>query len=364
MSYYASQTYYSYYSQLGAMYEKELALNRHEVMWLNKFMPPVHAFMQVPAAREATVRLFVAVLNQLDERARAAGSTLLRQVKELEVATEDYDYVYVRSTYQHIDRNQAGRKVGAAVFLTILQHCENAVRERFGFKTFEAGVYFSAPNDPNQEFDRYFGNALPSLITPLAQALPAPDLALEQALNLADPKRWQLRFEELRRHLPAAPARFAEEVHALGQQNEHNPHVVSLYQQGAWQLGAAGQPAALGLYLHYLYHGRQHRYPFKPKPLLKRMQKLLFPRPEHLARFQALSAELLNARDQRAALAAALAALPTLYHPERRKIELSPAAVQAARQQHAGTVELLNEYLEEPEATPTAPAPPRPAPRR
>ena len=350
-----------HYALLGDLYEQKLALNRHEVLWLNKFDPPQHGFMQVEVAREACVRLFVAVLNQLEARAKAAGSTLPKQVRALEDATEQYDYVYVRDTYQHINRNMAGHKVGAAIFLTIFQHCENVVRRHFDFRELDADRYFSELNDPDQEFNRYFGDALPALLAPLAAALPAPTAALEQALNLADPKRWQPRFEQLLALLPAQPAPFEAAVHALSEQNRRTPNQSTIYQRAAWELGAAGGEATIRLYLHYLHHGRQ-RYPFKIKPLPKRVQKALLPRPEHLTRFEALTQALLDARD----LPAALAAVPAIWHVERRKIELNPAAVQAARQQHAGTVELLNEYLQDapepPVGTPASVPPPTAAP--
>ncbi|GAA4000037.1 hypothetical protein GCM10022408_08820 [Hymenobacter fastidiosus] len=308
-------------------------------------------------ARQTTVRLYVAVLHELELGCKKAGSTLLKRVKQLEEETEHYDHHYYN--YRYMSRDSAGPKVGAAVFLTLFQRCENAVRERYGFRLLDADLYFSEKSDPDQRFNHYFGDVLPALLAPLAQALPAPDPALEQALNLADPKRWLPRFQQLLAYLPAQPAQFVEEVYALGQQNERNPNVATIYQQAAWELGAAGQQATLRLYLHYLYHGAR-RHPFKPKPLLKRLQKALFPLPEHFPRFESLTYELINTRD----LPAALAAVPTIYFKERRKIERSPAAVHAARQQHAGTVELLNEYLQdEPAPVPTPPvAASRPAP--
>ena len=61
--------------------------------------------------------------------------------------------------------------------------------------------------------------------------------------------------------------------------------------------------------------------------------------------------------------------MPAIYHQARRKIELDPAAVQAARRQHAGTVELLNEYLRDdaptpPQVPPTPDKPAKPATRQ
>ncbi len=342
---YYSRPHYHAYSLLGDWYETSLGLQRKEVTWLNKFDAPTHAFMQIEVAREATVRLFVAVMNELESWCKRAGSTLLKRVKELHEAPQPYTYNYYDRGY--LSRYNAGHKVGAAVFLTIFQRCENAVRERFGFKLLDADVYFTERSDPDRLFKQYFGDVAQSHLPGLARALPPPDATLEQALNQADPARWKPHFEGLLALLPANPTGFAAGAFALGLQNERNPKAADLYLEAARQLGRLDREATVRLYLHYLYHGAK-RYPFKPKPFLKRLQKALFPLPEHLPRFEALTQELLLKRD----LPTALAAVPAIWFKERRKIALDPAGVQAARARHAGTVELLNEYLQDDEPSP------------
>ncbi len=352
---YYSRAHYHAYSLLGDWYGTSLGLQPKEVTWLNKFDAPTHAFMQIEVAREATVRLFVAVMNELETWCKRAGSTLLKRVRELHEAPQPYSYNYYDRGY--LSRHHAGHKVGAAVFLTIFQRCENAVRERFGFKLMDADVYFTERSDPDRLFNQYFGDVAQACLPALARTLPAPDDDLEQALNLADPARWKSRFELLLARLPANPASFTAGTFALGLQNERNPKAADLYLEAARQLGGLDREATVRLYLHYLYHGAR-RYPFKPKPFLKRLQKALFPLPEHLPRFEALSQELLRGRD----LPTALAAVPDIWFRERKKIALDPAAVHAARAQHAGTVELLNEYLrDEPAAAPAPTAPAKPA---
>ena len=362
MPYYTShRNYYPSYTLLGTSYETQLGLQRKEVIWLNKFTPPTHAFMQIEEAREATVRFYVSVMNELEQRCKKAGSTLPKRVKELDESTQTYSYHYYDRAY--LSRYTAGNKVGAAVYLTLFHRCENAVREQFAFKLFNADVYFSKRDDPDQLFNQYFGDVVQALLLPLARALPPPDESLEQALNHADPDRWKPVFAQLLARLPADPTGFAAGVYDLGLANDRNPNVSIIYLEAVRQLGALDREATVDLYLHYLYYGLR-RYPFRPKPLLKRMLKALFPRPEHLARFEALSEELLRERD----LGAAIDGVPGIYLQERKKIELDMGAVQAVRQQHAGTVELLNEYLREAPATaapaktpaepPTKPPPP------
>ena len=342
----------------GDLYRGRLALEPREVTWLNKFDPPSHAFIKVETAREATVRLFVAVVNDLEHRCKKTGTTLAKQVRELETRTEDYANNH--RPYRYVNRYMAGHKVGAAISLTIFQHCENAVRERYGYKLFDADVYYSEINDPERLFNQYIGDAVRVQLPDLARTLPPPDAALEQTLNKADPTRWQAPFELLLARLPANPAAFVAGVETLGEANALNAAQANIYQEASRQLGALDREATVRFYLHYLYYGAR-RYPFRPKPFLKRTQKALFTLPEHLARFEALSEELLRKRD----LLAVLAAVPNIWFQERRKIELDYGAVQAARARHAGTVALLNEYLQDaPEPASTtkpAPTPPNPA---
>ena len=360
---YSEADYFNSYqdnrSRLGDFYQAQWGnLQAKEVNWLNKFQAPASYFLQLAVARDAVVRLYLAVLPELERRSKAAGSTLPQDARDLEALDKAYADLFRWRGY-HVSLRLAGPKAGAAVYFSIFECCENAVRVHFDMEAIPA-TFFASFAGADESFDTFFGDYLSELLPPLAAALPPPDEATELAINQFEHTRWEPRYEALRAMLPADPAGFASAVFALGQLNERNPVIAPLYLEAARLLAGLGQvpEQVVRLYLHYLSYGGQHRYPFKPKPLPKRMQKLLFPRPEQLARFEALTAELLTARDQRAALTAALAAVPTIYQPERRKIELSPAAVRAARQQHAGTVELLNEYLrEEPEPLLAAAAP-------
>ncbi|RZK17422.1 MAG: hypothetical protein EOO56_17995 [Hymenobacter sp.] len=212
----------------------------------------------------------------------------------------------------------------------------------------------------DESFDTYFGDYLRELLPPLAATISPPDENTEIALNQFETTRWEARYEALRALLPTDPAAFTNGVHALGRQNERNPAIAPLYLEAARQLGELGHhpEQVVRLYFYYLYYGGKYRHSFKPKPLLKRLEKKLFKLPEQLARYEALRQELLRSRD----LAPASEAVPTIWERERKKIELNPAAVRAARQQHAGTVELLNEYLRDDEPAPRAAPAPRPKP--
>ncbi|TDN40472.1 hypothetical protein E4631_10905 [Hymenobacter sp. UV11] len=360
MSGYFTADYFKSYqynrSRLGDFYEEQWGgLQPKEVSWLNKFQAPYTHFLQLAVARDAVVRLYLAVLPELERQSKVAGSTLPKDAKALESLDKEYAYHH-RWGGRYASRSLAGHRAGATVYYTIFERCQNAVRERFDMAEVPDS-YFTVLADADESFDTYFGDYLRELLPPLVAAIPPPDEATELALNQFETTRWEPRYEALQALLPTDPAGFASGVLALGRLNERNPAIAPLYLEAHRLLAELGHDpeAVVRLYFNYLYYGIKYRHSFKPKPLLKRLQKKLFPLPEQLARFEILSRELLRSRD----LASASEGVPNIWQRERRKIELKPAAVRAARQQHAGTVELLNEYLQDaPERL--APAPKTP----
>ena len=353
--------YYHSSSPLGDAYGQRLNLLPREVAWLNKFTPPNDPFLRIEVAREATVRLYLVVMNELEQQCKEMGSTLAKDAKQLEEATEHRSYPpYWKTSY--VSRSLAGPKVAAPVYLTIFQRCENAVRARYDTAPINDNYFFSGSVGTDYSFELYFGDIIRELLPALALTVPLPDEELEQTINHYHTSRWEPRYEKLLALLPANSTGFVAGVYALGRQNERNSMISQLYLEAARQVADLVREPTVELYFHYLYYGRR-RYPFKPKPLYKRHKKKLFPLPEHLERFEQTTLDLLNTRGG-GSLAAALDKVPAIYYKERRKIELDMGTVQAVRQQHAGTVELLNEYLgEQPESGPgpVTARPPTPA---
>ena len=342
-------------SRLGDFYQEQWgSLQAKEISWLNKFQAPFSSFLQLAVARDATVRLYLAALPALESQCKAAGSTLPKDVKTLENLAKERDY-YHSWNRRRISRSLAGHKAGATVYYTIFERCENAVRAHFDVEELPDS-YFTDLAEADESFETYFGDHLRALLPPLAATLPPPDEATEVAINQFETARWELRYELLRNHLPTDPAAFAEGVYALGRQNERNPVIAPLYLEASRLLAELGHDPeqVVRLYFYYLYYGGKYRHSFKPKPLLKRLYKKLFPLPEQSPRFEALRQELLHTRD----LAAASEAVPTIWQRKRKKIQLDPAAVHLARHLHSGTVDLLNEVLQDEPAALRLPTPP------
>ena len=351
--------YYRYYppTPLGTVYEHGLKLQKKEVSWLNKFTPPGNSLMQLEAARGEAVRLYLLVMNELENRCKAAGTTFQQQAKELTEKSEQHGYFnYNHRSY--VSSAAAGNKVAAIVYFTIFQCCEDVVRQRYAMPMSPEKRYFTAVLDTAHSFERYFGEAVRALLAPLALTVPLPDDETEQALNVLDNGRYKPHFEELLARLPADTVGFAAGVYELCYLNDRNPVMPQIYLAAARQLGELVRVPTLHLYLHYLHYGGR-KWNFKPRPFIKRLQKKLFPQPEHQARFEAICQSLLYSGD----LDQASTAVANVYVQERRKIALDMGAVQAVRAQHAGTVELLNEYLQDAPAPPTPAKPAKKAPK-
>ena len=341
--------------KLGKLYGEKLSLTQQQISWLNKFWCHDNAFLAIEAGREATARLYVAVLKEMERSFKAAGSSLAQEVKALheqaqQARRQAYSWYSGESTF-----SGAGDQAGADIYLTLFKLCENAVRELYEHKRKISAQYSAQLPVLEAAFEQRFGTAAQAILPGLLPTLPAPDDEAELALNAQNPTRWKARFDQLAaQQLPADAAGFAAGVYALGRHNARNPAIEHLFFEASKLMARHDPEEALRLYLHYLHHDLRSAI-INNKALTKTIQKSLFPQPEHLQRFEEIARQLTQNRD----LTAALTQVPTVYARQRRKIQLDMAAVQAVRHQHSDTVELLNGYLQdEPEPPLTARAAP------
>ena len=346
----STYTYYDYEPpSLGKMYRAKLGLTPRQVSWINRFPLPTNSFLDtVEAGREAAVRLYLALLPQLEQQLKAEGSTLAQTVKTLDGRAKSLRYYASTSSWYA----PPPPKTGADTYLAIFRLCENAVRERFGHKRKMSSLFGGALAELAPAFQELLGRRVRALLPPLLAGVPAPDQATELLLNEQNPGRWKAELEALAKKLTTKPEVFIKALAKLVARNARNPALGALYQEATRQLAAPHREEALRYHLRYL-HALQARFG-EAKPLPRTLHKQLFDQPAQAERFQGLVNELALYKK----LDDTLAKVPTVYVAPRKKIELDTHAIRAARDQHAGTVELLNEYLEDaPAPPPTAPTP-------
>ncbi|MGI4871576.1 MAG: tellurite resistance TerB C-terminal domain-containing protein [Janthinobacterium lividum] len=321
---------------LGSMYQKKLSLTPRQISWLNRFPLPANSFLEIEAGREATVRLYLAVLPALEQQFKAEGTTLPQEVKSLDSHAKSLRYYANNSWYY------TPPKAGADTYLAIFRQCENAVRELFGHKRKMSSLFGGTLAELERDFQRLLGRRVLALLPTLLPQLPPLDTETELVLNGLNSSRWKAELARLAaRQPPPTPA----DLEALLARNARSSQLSELYREAAKVLALQHREAALGYYLRHI-RSVQALYR-QPKPLAKATRQQLFPLPEQARQFQVIVDQMALHKH----LPSALAKLAGFYEVKRKKIELDRASVDAARHQHAGTVELLNEYLrDEPEA--------------
>ena len=347
---------YDYYYRepptLGATYGEKLGLTPRQVTWLDKFyLPNNNTFLAIEPALQATLLLYLAVLPALDQQLKRTGTTLAKAAKALE---DEAKHIAYQEGYWYQNHSRGG-KAGTDIYLAIFRLCENALRLHYDYTRKGTKLFPRQIARLEADFQQQLGQRIAALLPMLLPHVPTLGPEAELTFNEQAPHRWKPYFERLTKLLPAKVPAFIKAVEQLLKANARNPTRENICFEAAKLLAPSDREAALRMYLRYLHDGTNWVHS-NPKTLPKGLDKVLFRQTEHAQRFTMI-VNLLKLNDDRKT---ALEKVSTVYAVERKKIELDMGAVQAARQQHAGTVELLNAYLQDepapatPSATPPA----------
>lgn len=348
---------YGYYMpRLGTKHSKKLGLTEQQVEWLDKFWPPQNVFIAIQGCCLATMRLYLQALPALETALQSVGTSLAQVVDQAQqealrgrrAAPNPYGY-----SWNDYDERYLQEQTDATIYSTIFRRCENVVREAYGNKRKLAAEFSGMDAALVAELEKQLGQPLDALLPGLVTSIQAPNEATELALNLQNVTRWKQQLDQLAGALnPGTSAAFVAGVNQLGQRNARNPALENIYFEASKLLAKYDREHALRFYVQYVYHDL-NSVTINSKPLAKTIQKSLFPQPDQLQRFEALVSQLVQDKD----LAQALAQVPAVYARQRRKIELDLGAIREVQHQHAGTVELLNEYLQDEPEPAVAPVP-------
>ncbi|MCB2380494.1 hypothetical protein LGH70_23070 [Hymenobacter sp. BT635] len=332
--------------RLGKQYRKKLQLSKQEEDWLNKFWNPSNVFLAIEGCCIATARLYVRVLAQLEQELRAQQSSLEQVVTWCQGESIRLRKAAVRTagyTWSKYDEQYQREQTEAIVYSTLFRRCENAVREVYANKRKLAAEFSGLDGALGQQIEEQLGQPMARILPTLVSSIEATDEAMDIALNLQNTTRWKGQFELLAAGLsPMSASAFVHGVYELGRRNARNPAVENIYYEASKHIAKYDREEALRLYVHYVYHDL-HSATVNNKQLTKTIQNSLFSQPEHLQRFEAIIQQLVATNN----LEEALAQVPGVYAKQRKRIELDLGAIQHVQHQHAGTVELLNEYLQD-----------------
>ncbi|MBF9221374.1 tellurite resistance TerB C-terminal domain-containing protein [Hymenobacter ruricola] len=340
--------------KLGKQYRKKLGLTTQQVEWLDKFWPPHNVFIALKGCCVATIQLYLQAMPALEAELKRNGASLAQLVAQSQQESSQLRRAapnpYGWSEY---DDRCLREQTEATIYSMIFRRCENVVREVYGNKRKLAAEFSGLDETVALTLEQQVGAPLAAILSGLVATIAAPDEATDRELNLQNIARWKQQLDHLAVQLTATTTReFVEGVNRLGERNARNPAIEHIFFEASKFMAKYDREEALRFYLQYVYHDLRS-VTVNNKALAKTIQKSLFPQPEHLQRFEALVSQLVSDKD----LPQALSQVPTVYARQRRKIELDLGAIQAVQHQHAGTVELLNEYLQDEPELPEMPVP-------
>ena len=128
----------------------------------------------------------------------------------------------------------------------------------------------------------------------------------------------------------------------LGNLNKDNPSVENIFFEASKFITKYDKLTALSLYIHYIYWDLKSAT-FDNKQHNKSIQKSLFTTTEQFETFQAIVNQFIKDKD----FDKALLSVSQMYAIKRKKIQLDSSSIKEVQQQHSGTVDLLNKYLED-----------------
>ncbi|RYE56251.1 MAG: hypothetical protein EOP48_08445, partial [Sphingobacteriales bacterium] len=338
--------YYPYdenYYQLGTRYRDKLNLSNEDILLLNKVSCPNNNFFNIEFCGNEIVKLYLSAIKRLNEKCIRDASSLDNELNNIGdvIARKHYNYRKGSGNYKY-----SLETIVNELYSTIFKYCENTVRENYGHKRkLTAEITYSSIPEVAALYEEKVGKHLQEIIPTLVVALPQPDNATEQELNIQNTSRWKTKFEEITSNFKNKDGKlFVEAVKALGDQNLKNPGLENIYFEASKFIAKTDKEAALALYLYYIYYDL-HSVTFNNKQLAKTIQKSLFKTEEQLSDFEAIVKDLIKTKD----IDTAIKSVSGFYVPKRKKIQLNKDAIKEVQQQHSSTVELLNEVLREEE---------------
>lgn len=325
------------YWKLGEKYKTKLSLNNEDVESLNKIWSTSNNFSEIEFCNIEIVKLYLSVINHLKAIYVSNGSSIENEFSSLSdvVARKQYRYRNGSQNYKY-----ALETLNSDFYANIFKRCENTVREYYGHKR-KLNTNLNYTNiEVISEYESKIRIHLDSLLQVLKSEIAKPDEVTEIELNSQTTGRWKIKYDEITLNYKNNPNEFLDAIIKLGTLNKKNPSVENLFYEASKFMAKHDSTSSLKLYIYYLYNDLKSAI-FDNKQLTKTIQKSLFKTNDQLHDFEQIVSELIKDKN----LDKALNAVPKIYEVKRKKIYLDRTTIKDVQQQHAGTVELLNEYL-------------------
>lgn len=333
---YHPSEYENQYERLGDKYKTKLSLTKEQEELVNKLWNPGNNFCSVEFCLCQTIKLFLAVVDEFNQKFAASGSNLNKELELIAAVVAEKHYKYKPDSYNF---KYAVQSTVDEFYRLLFKYSENALREFYGHKR-KINTDFNYAGEPKELLESRIINHLPVIFKEALVKIDPPDEATEIALNEQNTGRWKIAFEYIKKNYIHNSAVFYESVVKLGILNKNNLSVENLFFEASKCVAKMDREVALKCYVHYLYHDLQS-VNIDKKQLTKTIQKSIFKSNEELHAFEGVISDLIKDRN----LHKALTAIPEVFKPKRKRIKLDASAITEVRQKHSATVEILDELL-------------------
>lgn len=338
-----NQQYDYDYWKLGKRYKKKLNLSQNEEQILNSVWLQSNVFNQIEFCRVEILRQFLRCVEFLNRHYFPTDNTL----KTIE---EEFSDIIVRKEFRYRKGSQNYKYtfdiVKGEIFGHILKLSENNVREAFGNKRKLTAEFKYKFSETYTSYNERVVSKLDSFLVTDQENISTPDIEVERSLNENNTTRWKIKFEKIEQNYTTGED-FESKIKQLAEENNKNPAVEAIFFEGSKFIAKTNKISALRLYLHYIDADLKSTE-FNNRKLNKTLQKNLFQTNEQLQDFEDIVNNFISDKN----LEDALKKVSSLYAPKRKKISIDTSAILEVEKLHSGTVNLLNEYLQEEDESP------------
>lgn len=326
------------YWKLGKRYQKILDLSTKQENTLNKIWFQNNVFTEIEFCKLEVLKQFLRATEHLEQNFTSVDNSFDNQIDELTdlIVRKYYRYRKGSQNYKYSFETVQGQIYGH-----ILKLSENNVRESYSNKRkLTAEFNYSNPEIYNVYFEK--------VITKLDVFFPedkinidSPNLETEKLLNESNTTRWKFKFDKIVQKYSNV-ADYEQQIIVLADENIKNPSVENIFYEASKFMAKTDKVASLRLYIYYI-NKDLNSAKFDNKQMNKTIQKSLFKTNEQLNDFEKILSNFITNKD----IEATLEEINSIYLPKRKKIFIDKHTIEEVKKQHSGTVDLLNEYLQD-----------------
>ena len=325
------------YWNLGNRLKKKLNLSNFQTELLN-FRCPSNTFCLIEFNLLNVVNVYLKILEGFYRELEEQNISFQEEINRISaIKNEHYMFSYDNNSEYHMKANKSG------ILEDIFKHCENIVREKYEHKRKLDQYFINRTKKSNEDLFKklidYIEKAKPDIL----ENIPVPDEKTEIELNSQNTTRWKNKLERLKNNYND-PVMFYKQIILLGELNKKNPSIENIFLDASKLMVSRDKIIALELYLRYIYHDALS-VSFSNKKLTTTTQKKLFKNQDQIIEFEKIVEDLIKSRD----LNSSLEKLRLIFEVKRKEVKLNQNKILKVQRQHTGTVDLLNEYLNDDE---------------